>query len=296
MTATRPAAESEKVLFACPVCDTPNGGEEICRVCDTDLGPLHRFEALPALLLEEGRERLEAGDPAGALLPLSAAVALDPERPDARRTLDAAYQKQGLQGAAGARSNEAGHPRADIGPQDRSTASPWVRGRWRALRWDQLLLGCVLGLLAGVIGLSRPTASPPSAPATPATRILAMHPALASLGLEAVERHGNLAITGRVPSELHRELAAALASRPGVAVDVSGIEVAPPAPESATAEAATSATHVVQRGDTLSEIARLRYGEARLWREIAAANGITDPDRLAVGGELVLPPVVLNAH
>lgn len=46
---------------------------------------------------------------------------------------------------------------------------------------------------------------------------------------------------------------------------------------------------VVRPGDTLSRIALARLGDARRWREIAALNGISDPARLVVGRELVLP-------
>lgn len=48
-------------------------------------------------------------------------------------------------------------------------------------------------------------------------------------------------------------------------------------------------THVVAAGDTLWRIAATEYGHPRLWRSIAAANELTDPRRLEVGTELVLP-------
>ncbi|HKY31719.1 MAG TPA: LysM peptidoglycan-binding domain-containing M23 family metallopeptidase [Candidatus Polarisedimenticolia bacterium] len=50
--------------------------------------------------------------------------------------------------------------------------------------------------------------------------------------------------------------------------------------------AAHELTHVVERGQTLSSIAR-RYGLTV--RRIAAANGIADPSRLAAGRRLVIP-------
>jgi nucleoid-associated protein YgaU len=50
--------------------------------------------------------------------------------------------------------------------------------------------------------------------------------------------------------------------------------------------------HIVARGDDLSKIAKEYYGDRQLWIEIAEVNGITAPDLLEVGQELVLPEVV----
>ena len=57
---------------------------------------------------------------------------------------------------------------------------------------------------------------------------------------------------------------------------------APPAPQ----------TYVVQRGDTLGAIAKRFYGDEAAWRRIVAANpGLAaDPDRIAQGLQLVIPP------
>ena len=49
-------------------------------------------------------------------------------------------------------------------------------------------------------------------------------------------------------------------------------------------------TYVVQRGDTLQRIARKLYGDARRWRDIAAANPGLKKGRIAPGAVLKLPP------
>lgn len=49
-------------------------------------------------------------------------------------------------------------------------------------------------------------------------------------------------------------------------------------------------TYIVQAGDTLASIAADQYGDASLDDFLAEANGITDPESLAVGQELVIPP------
>ena len=48
-------------------------------------------------------------------------------------------------------------------------------------------------------------------------------------------------------------------------------------------------TYRVQRGDTLMGIARREYNDAGMWRKIAEANGLSNPNVIKVGQELVLP-------
>src|SRR5712692_11345759 len=55
------------------------------------------------------------------------------------------------------------------------------------------------------------------------------------------------------------------------------------------AEESAPTSHTVQRGDNLSNIANEVYGDPNLWPAIAAANGITNPDQIRPGQELVLP-------
>lgn len=56
---------------------------------------------------------------------------------------------------------------------------------------------------------------------------------------------------------------------------------------STTTTTAASASYTVQPGDTLAEIAR-RFGTTV--DVLVQANGIADPDRIAVGQELQIPP------
>ena len=48
-------------------------------------------------------------------------------------------------------------------------------------------------------------------------------------------------------------------------------------------------THRVQKGDTLGRIAQRYYGNPSRYPLIVSANHIANPDRLAVGQELVIP-------
>jgi nucleoid-associated protein YgaU len=58
---------------------------------------------------------------------------------------------------------------------------------------------------------------------------------------------------------------------------------------SSTAPAADS--YVVQKGDSLSKIAKKVYGDAKAWKKIFEANKdtIKDPDKIQPGQKLKLP-------
>ena len=84
----------------------------------------------------------------------------------------------------------------------------------------------------------------------------------------------------------------AATNAPPPAVDTGGT-YAPPTPAGTVAPApgapAGSSVHLVKRGDTLWSIAQRYYGDGRRWGDIARANGLTNPKKLAVGQRLTLP-------
>lgn len=47
--------------------------------------------------------------------------------------------------------------------------------------------------------------------------------------------------------------------------------------------------YTVKSGDTLSKIAKRFYGDPNHYHQIAAASGISNPDRIDVGQEVTLP-------
>lgn len=72
---------------------------------------------------------------------------------------------------------------------------------------------------------------------------------------------------------------------------------AAPAPQTATAPAAPApaapagpTTYVVVKGDSLWKIAESTYGDGEEWKKIAGANTLRNPNVIAVGAELQLPP------
>ena len=50
-----------------------------------------------------------------------------------------------------------------------------------------------------------------------------------------------------------------------------------------------SGTYTVQKGDTLTKIARKQYGHAGMWTKIAAANPNLNANSIRVGQKIVLP-------
>ena len=64
----------------------------------------------------------------------------------------------------------------------------------------------------------------------------------------------------------------------------------PPMPGRRSAPPARSnGYYVVRRGDTLYRIAVDYYGDGKMWKAIARANGIKDPSKIPVGARLSLP-------
>jgi len=64
------------------------------------------------------------------------------------------------------------------------------------------------------------------------------------------------------------------------------------APTPSTQPPNTGRTYVVEKGDSLSKIAKAEYGDANKWRQIYEANRdiIKDPDLIYPGQTLRLPP------
>lgn len=59
-----------------------------------------------------------------------------------------------------------------------------------------------------------------------------------------------------------------------------------------SAEMVGGDTYTIQKGDTLSAIAKQHYGEASAWKILFEANRdvLDDPDRIYPGQEIKIPP------
>jgi nucleoid-associated protein YgaU len=93
-------------------------------------------------------------------------------------------------------------------------------------------------------------------------------------------------------AELEQQLAAArqatappATASPGTAAAGEDEEATDP-----TDETDGGHTYIVKANDTLADIALAEYGDASFDDFLAEANGITDPESLAVGQELIIPP------
>ncbi|MDA3962527.1 MAG: LysM peptidoglycan-binding domain-containing protein [Planctomycetota bacterium] len=63
----------------------------------------------------------------------------------------------------------------------------------------------------------------------------------------------------------------------------------PPATSSARSLPAGAKWHVVTEGEILGDISMRYYGTSRRWREIADANGVSDPVGLKAGQKIIIP-------
>ncbi len=97
---------------------------------------------------------------------------------------------------------------------------------------------------------------------------------------------GTVTVHGTVPSQADREkVILAIGNIQGVAAVDDRIAVVTPAPE--------AKMYTVQRGDSLSKIAKEFYGDAMKYPQIFEANQpmLTDPDKIYPGQVLRIPPL-----
>lgn len=68
-------------------------------------------------------------------------------------------------------------------------------------------------------------------------------------------------------------------------------EVASSGPDEVVVYSGGERTHIVQRKETLYSLSRMYYGDNAGWKKIYAANQnrISDPNKISVGMELVIP-------
>jgi nucleoid-associated protein YgaU len=81
----------------------------------------------------------------------------------------------------------------------------------------------------------------------------------------------------------------AAASDPAVVADAADSQDDAAAEEVLASEVQEPTSYTVQKGDTLLGICRLQYGTADRLEEVEQLNGITDPDAIYVGQQLLLP-------
>jgi nucleoid-associated protein YgaU len=81
----------------------------------------------------------------------------------------------------------------------------------------------------------------------------------------------------------------ATASEPAAVADAADSQDDAAAEEVLAPDVQESVTYIVQKGDTLLGICRQQYGTADRLEEVEQLNGITDPDAIYVGQQLLLP-------
>lgn len=100
---------------------------------------------------------------------------------------------------------------------------------------------------------------------------------------------GTASAAGEAGHEMPSQMGAPAAETPA---DPS-VDAPPPAPADRAHQTPAMQTaegeYVVQKGDTLAEIAQSELGNAGKWQVIARANDIDEPEQLRVGQRLKIP-------
>ena len=104
---------------------------------------------------------------------------------------------------------------------------------------------------------------------------------------------GRVKLQGEAKSQAAKEKAALIAGNvKGVThVDDDGLRVAGQGAQTAGATASRSTYYTIQSGDTLSKIAKEKYGDANAYDKIFEANRevIEDPDKIYPGQQIRIP-------
>ena len=121
--------------------------------------------------------------------------------------------------------------------------------------------------------------------ATQAQQVLQTAPGLDGSALTVTVKGTRASLTGDVTTMKQKKIAeSALKGIPGISkVDASGVKLL---------ARTKGAKHVVAKGDTLSKIAALYYGDGSLAKKIASANKSLNSDGdLKVGETLTIPAI-----
>lgn len=215
--------ETKPTMTTCPACGhaLQDATQAQCGFCDTDLRLLVSLGGLADQFYDDGVEQHLAGNSAAARQQFEAALAVDPEHRRAKLALAKLAAQEGDYPAAVAWC-DALLASDDGGPE--TAAATAVKARALVLMdeepepppWWQRLRPVAAGVAIGAVGvllLGRLQPGPPSVDRVAEVRqALNSHPALAQLPLDVAAADGGLHLQGRVPSELHRQMAETVAA------------------------------------------------------------------------------------
>ena len=111
--------------------------------------------------------------------------------------------------------------------------------------------------------------------------------------LKVTVSDGTVSLTGEASSDAAREKAILLSGNvKGVeSVDADELTVAAPQGEGGVATVKEPTFYTIEKGDTLSKIAKAKYGRAEKWQALFEANRevIEDPDKIYPGQTIRIP-------
>jgi len=273
---------------------------EACPSCGFDLTPLARVAGLADHYFNRALELSQAGDEALAVESLVAAVTVDPHDHEAHLLLGHLYSRQGNRALARLHwekalelnpHSEEARRRLEEAPEAPAPAG----GRRRLPFWLAGAAAAVMAVVAFAAGwhlAGRGSQAPapgvlpapdPAAVACGLEEEFASEPQLAGAVLRVRPGERRLVLEGEVVTPGQLLLAYGMAARraEGMAVEAGGVSV--------MLERVAGYRYSLKEGETLWDLARRVYGDPGRWRDIARASGISDPARLPVGAELILP-------
>jgi len=277
--------------------------QKICPACGTDLTPLHRLNALPRAYYDEGKKLAGDNQLDRAIEKLMATVSLDPYFTASYKALGDIYYQKGLHDEAVIQYEKA----LKLDPENEEIKKAKAeadeakkrlkknRPRWKIL----ILIGPIFAFLVGlaIIPLAQYTGKKKEAPRDNITIVrdiktsLSEEPVLSGLNLEVIYTEMGVAISGRVPSDLHRKFICERARNiaGSNSVDIQNLLVVPLPYEQE--EKQIFLPYTVKPGESLILIASRFYGDSRMWSTIYEVNKdkMTNPHLLYAGQILLLP-------
>lgn len=291
-------------MVDCPVSETKNVKERICPQCDTDLTPLHRLKELPKVYYIKGIKLAEQGNLDRAIENLMTAISLNPDSAETYIAVGNIYVRKGLHADALVQFEKA--LKIDSGNEEAKKAkerSEEERARLKETQFKQtrkfalykkLLIGVpVAAFLAGlmIIPLLKNLISQPSidypALAEKIKKNITNYPIISGLNIDVTPADKGLNISGKVPTDLHKNLITEIAKNVAGnnTVDMQNLLIVP------IREKVPEFLYTVKSGDTLMLIAYRFYGDSQMWNRIWEANRdkITNANRVSIGQHLSIP-------
>jgi nucleoid-associated protein YgaU len=276
-----------------------------CPMCGRDLTLLHRLDALPAAYCKQGLKLAEKGHLDSAVEKLMTAVTLDPGSTAAYEALANLYLQKGQYNEAIIKYEIAlerdpenedikkAKTEAEIAKKASERSPSRLKRLLVVVPVASFLFGLVVIPLVRYIGGKKEPLPDYVALANNIKFSISNEPALSDLDLNVIPTDTGIAISGKVPSDIHRKLISEIARNTAASgsVDTRNLLVAAPPVE--TEEKQVYLLYTVKPGEGLIPIALKFFGDRTKWKSIYEANKDTMPVPHKIrAGQVILIPLM----